>query len=294
MNWDKPIITDSGGFQVMTLIHKGKTHGKLTDNEVIFVDSSGKRINFTPELSIETQLKLGSDVLICLDDCTDPQAPSAIQEKSVERTVNWARRCKIRFDELTKNASQKPLLFAVVQGGKEKPLRTGCAKELIKIGFDGYCFGGRPVDSNKDFLKEIIDFTAKLLPDDKPKYAMGVGKPADIVYSYLKGYDMFDCVIPTREARHKRLYLFNKTPKNIKDLEGNFYSTISLTQSKYKDKLQPISEFCDCLTCKNFTLAYLYHLFKIKDTLALRLATIHNLRFYTQLIEALRHKSRLL
>lgn len=291
MNWQKPLITDSGGFQVMSLIHQNPKLGKLTDNEAIFIDEDHKRNVFTPERSIELQLGLGADILICLDDCTRPDADLAIQEKSVERTINWAKRCKTYFDQQTANLKNRPLLFAVVQGGENKELRTKCAEELSKLNFDGYCYGGFPVDLNKRFLTEILELVASILPDDKPKYAMGVGTPQNIVDCFKMGYDMFDCVIPTREARHKKLYLLNNSLENL-DLAQEFYSTIYIQNSTFKDASAPLSKFCDCLTCQNYSKGYLHHLFKVKDMLALRLATIHNLRFYSMLMEALKKASK--
>lgn len=165
----------------------------------------------------------------------------------------------------------------MVQGGNNKKLRKYCASELIKIGFDGYCFGGFPVQNGK-FLSEIVRYVAKLLPDDKPKYALGVGKPENIVECVKFGYQIFDCVIPTREARHQKLYIFDHKK----------YSTINIGSGKFSQSLDPISKNCDCHTCKNFSRAYLHHLFKIKDSSAFRLATIHNLRFYTMLMESLK------
>ncbi|MDP2628317.1 MAG: tRNA guanosine(34) transglycosylase Tgt, partial [Nanoarchaeota archaeon] len=171
MDWKRPVITDSGGFQVMSLIHKDKSLGKMTDEGATFKLPGFPKIILTPEKSIQMQIKLGADILICLDDCTKPDQKLSEQEKSVERTIAWALRCKLEFDKLTKLSKKKPLLFAVVQGGNNKKLRKKCAENLIKIGFDGYCFGGFPVDKNGKFLKSIMAYVASLLPDDKIKYA---------------------------------------------------------------------------------------------------------------------------
>lgn len=290
MNWPKPFITDSGGFQVLSLIHNNYKHGQLTDHEAIFHTNSGQKIIFSPELSIQMQLHLGTDIAICLDDCTKPDSPLANQEKSVERTIAWARRCKVEFELLTENQPIKPLLFAVIQGGNSKTLRQKCAQALLEMDFDGYCYGGWPVDGDRQFLSEILEYVARLIPDNKPKYAMGVGKPENIVECFKIGYNMFDCVIPTREARHKKLYIFSEDPQSIEILEKPFHSSISLQQSIFKGSNDRISKYCDCLTCQNYSIGYLYHLFKIKDILALRLATIHNLRFYTQLMQLLKQR----
>lgn len=288
MGWKKPVITDSGGFQVMSLIHKDKSLGKMTDEGAVFKLPGRPRIKLTPEKSIQMQIKLGADILICLDDCTRPEQSESDQEKSVERTISWAKRCKTEFDKLTKKSKKRPLLFAVIQGGNNRQLRKFCAGELIKIGFDGYCFGGFPVDRKGKFLKSIMAYVASLLPDSQVKYAMGIGTPANIIDCSKMGYNLFDCVIPTREARHQKLYVFNKrvTKRNIFD--DNIYSTINIGATLYSKSSDPISKFCDCHTCKTFSRAYLHHLFKIKDTAAFRLATIHNLRFYSMLMEAIK------
>jgi queuine tRNA-ribosyltransferase len=283
MNWQKPIITDSGGFQVMSLVHKDKSLGKITDQGVTFKLSGYPKIILTPEKSIQMQLKLGADILICLDDCTKPDVPLSEQEISVERTIAWAARCKESFKKRLQvtgySQLEKPLLFAVVQGGNDKKLRKKCAEELIKIGFDGYCFGGFPVQQG-EFLTNIVKYVAKLLPDDKVKYAMGIGTPQNIIDCVRMGYNLFDCVIPTREARHQKMYVF----KNNKDIT---YSTINIGSGIYAKSPEPISKYCDCHACKNFSRAYLNHLFKIGDSSAYRLATIHNLKFYSELMEKL-------
>lgn len=278
MNWKRPVIIDSGGFQVMSLIHKNKSLGKITDEGATFKLPGSPKIILTPEKSIQMQIKLDADILICLDDCTKPDQKISEQEKSVERTITWVLRCKTEFDKLTKLSKKKPLLFAVIQGGNNKKLRKKCAEELIKIGFDGYCFGGFPVDKNGKFLKSIMEYVASLLPEDKVKYAMGIGTPQNIIDCVGMGYNLFDCVIPTREARHQKLYVF----------EHKGYSTINIGSGKFSQSLDPISKLCDCHACKHFSRAYLHHLFKIKDSSALRLATIHNLRFYSMLMEALK------
>lgn len=283
MNWKRPIITDSGGFQVMSLVHKNPKLGKITDEGVTFKMPGGPKIILTPEKSIQTQLQLGADLLITLDDCTYPDQSLKDQERSVERTIAWAKRCKTEFAQglalRSEAGPSSPLLFAVVQGGNNKKLRKYCATELLKIGFDGYCYGGFPVDSKGKFLSGILKYVAGLLPDDKPKYAMGIGRPENIVECAKFGYQIFDCVIPTREARHKKLYIF--------DGKG-LYSTIYIGSGKYQNDKEPISLVCDCFTCQNYSKAYLHHLFKIGDSLAGRLATIHNLRFYSMLMEKLK------
>lgn len=287
MGFDLPIISDSGGFQVMSLIHANPNNGRITEDGAEFKMTHGAQKKpittwLTPESCIETQKKIGSDIIMCLDDCTDPKESRQVQELSVERTIRWAKRCKVHFEKIFAQTplEQRPKLFAIVQGGNIKELRQQCALELIKIGFDGYAYGGWPVDENKNFLTEMVHFVCSVMPDDKPKYAMGVGKPEDIKACYEMGYNMFDCVLPTRDARHKRLYVF----------DGSEFETryLNIGQGKYALDSAKVSEFCDCELCTTHSRAYLNHLFRIGDTSCLRLATVHNLRFYSMFLEKLK------
>lgn len=293
MRWGGFLITDSGGFQVMSLIHKNPKLGKLTDRGVTFsMDSLGKKkeYDFTPEHCIEEQFRLNADIMICLDDCPSHTASKEEIIQSIERTVSWAKRCKIEFEKQCNKRKltekDRPHLFAVVQGGKYPELRTMCGERLSEIGFDGYGFGGFPVSDDGRFLKEELQAVVDSTPGDKPKYGLGVGTPSGIVESVRMGYTIFDCVLPTRDARHKRLYVFKEDPK-ISSLNGDFWSYISISKEKYISDPRPISEFCDCYTCRTYSRAFLYHLFKVGDSLAGRLATIHNLRMYQQLMERL-------
>lgn len=273
MQFDGPIITDSGGFQAMSLIRRNPGNGTINEKGAKFkVPESGEIINLTPEMCIETQFKLKSDIIMVLDDCTDPRESYSEQVKSVERTIRWAKRCKVKYEELSSSTGHKPLIFAIVQGGNEKELRKKCAEELIKIGFDGYAYGGWPVN-DAGLLDDILAYTASLMPNDKVKYAMGVGKPEDIKKCMSWSYNLFDCVLPTRDARHKRLYVF-------KDLASKEYEFMYMGSNKYVEDAAPVSSLCDCYACKNFSRAYIHHLFKVNEQLAFRLATIHNLRFY--------------
>ena len=268
-----PIITDSGGFQAMSLVRRNKSNGKITDDGVTFKNlSSGGTLVLTPESCIDTQIRLGSDIIMCLDDCTDPAESYDVQLKSVQRTIDWAKRCKKAFE----NTKSKALIFAIIQGGNDKNLRKMCADELINIGFDGYAYGGWPMENNV-FMNEILEYTASLMPDTLPKYAMGVGKPIDIENCVKMGYNLFDCVLPTRDARHNRLYVSQN---------GNF-SFIYINSGKYKNDFTPISDECDCYTCKNYIKSHLYHLSKSADPTFYRLSSIHNLRFYSSLMERL-------
>jgi len=288
MNWNKPILTDSGGFQVFSLGARAKgRHGKsgvkIIDEGVQFIDhESGKKYFLTPEKSIEIQLNLGSDIIMVLDECTPDPCTRKEMEESVERTIEWARRCKRYFESKTKDkeGGKRPLLFAIVQGGNYKDIREKCAKELVEIGFDGYAVGGMvPIEE----LDEVVKWVVPFLPEDKPRYVMGIGRPEEIVRLVNLGIDMFDCVIPTREGRHGRLFL---RKGDISD--ANFYETININNEKYKEDFTPVDAHCDCLLCKNYTRAYLRHLFAVKEPLALRLASIHNLKFYLDLMKDLR------
>ena len=288
MGWNKPIISDSGGYQVLSLARKDPRFGKVREDDVVFRDEKGKRVVLTPEKSIHIQIQLGSDIVICLDDCTSPDEPYEVQEKAVERTVRWAARCREAFNELTKDRENPPYLFCVTQGGHYKELRKLCAEGLLAIGFDGYGYGGFPVNKDKELLSEVIKYTAELLPDDKPKYAMGLGTPRHLVDCFNLGYDLFDCVIPTRDGRHGRLFIYKDTIDELDILKDDFYEHFYIKREHRLDDHGPISSVCDCYTCTHFTRRYLAHLFRIGDSLAMRLATIHNLRFYSMLMEKLK------
>lgn len=297
MNWSGLIISDSGGFQVLSMIYRNKSFGKINDEGVIFYHSSGgkkKKYRFTPEKSIEVQFNLGADILICLDDCPAARAAKEKIEVSVRRTIEWAARCKEKFlseiEAKKMKEDERPLLFAVIQGGDDKNLRKKCAEGLKKIGFDGFCFGGWPINKEGNFNLDILKYTLELMPWDLPKFALGVGTPQDIVDCFKLGYNIFDCVLPTRDARHQRLYIFSQNPEKADILKKNIHEHLYILREKYVRDNSPISEFCDCHTCRNYSRAYLHHLFRIEDSLAGRLATIHNLRTYTKLIEVLRKK----
>lgn len=283
--WNRPILTDSGGFQIFSLIRENPKNGTIRKNEIIF-RPEGEKIILTPEKSINSQFIFGSDIMMCLDYCTHPDDSYEINKISVEMTIDWARRCK---DEYARQLSsrkipneERPLLFGIIQGGNFPELREKCAKELTDIGFDGFGFGGWPVNTEGKLIDDILKLTADLMPDDKPKYAMGVGKPDEILRCVKMGYDLFDCVIPTREARHNRLYVFKDS------LEYEFYYILD---SKHINENIPISPLCNCHTCKNYSRAYLYHLYKVGDSLGYRLATIHNLYFYEQFMDKIRRKN---
>lgn len=291
MNWEKPLLSDSGGYQVFSLIHKNPKMGKITDKEVIFrspFDGSLHRIS--PEKAMEIQFDLGVDMMVCLDDPPPNSYSKKKIEKAVDRTIDWAKRCKTEYERQIETRKiedkNKPLLFGVIQGGTHVDLRKKCAEGLIKIGFDGYGFGARHIDEEGNFLEEIVRETASLIPEDKLRFALGVGTPQDIVKCVSYGWDMFDCVIPTREGRHGRVFL---RKRNMKPKPGNnFCETINISNQKFKEDFSPVDPDCDCELCKNYSRRYLRHIFLMKDPLAQRLISIHNLKFYLELMEELR------
>jgi len=297
MNWPGPILTDSGGFQIFSLGAKtcsadgfqSKGFVKLSDEGVEFSDPiDGRKYFMTPEISIDIQLALGSDIIMVLDECPPFSASRQQVEQAVGRTTEWASRCKKHFEKKTKNIKKekRPLLFGIVQGGIYEDLRERSARELLAIGFDGYAIGGVAVGEPRRYLKKVLDYVLPLLPPDYPRYLMGLGKPEEIVAAVKAGIDMFDCVIPTREARHGRLYVL--ASKSYQLSAKSFYKTIQITNSRFAKDLSPIDKNCSCYACQNYMRAYLHHLFRTNEPLALRLATTHNLKFYLGLMERLR------
>lgn len=287
--WSGPILTDSGGFQAYSMIRQNPKFGSLSSRGISFQpEGSDRKYQLTPEKCIQLQYSYGSDVFICLDDCTHVDASHAEQQMSVERTIEWARRSKREYTRLMEgkktSAHPRPRLFAVVQGGGFPELRRQCAEALLEIGFDGFGFGGWPLDGEGSLLTEIIQLTRNLIPAEFPMHALGIGHPENLLRSYEAGYDLFDSAMPTRDARHGRLYVFNHpTTGTAQGLTGEWLSYVYIGDKKHIRVDQPISEFCDCPCCRQYSLGYLHHLFKINDTLYPRLATLHNLRFMTQL-----------
>ncbi len=318
MNFDGLVVSDSGGWQVFSLIKRHGEGGEITDEGVRFpvrIKNINKRdIHkqqnnppqadppraekmgiFTPEDSIRIQFEIGADILICLDDFTGADDNEEKIRESVERTILWAKRTRAEFDRIIKEKKltdeTRPLLFAVIQGGWSKKWRKYCAEELLRIGFDGYGYDGYMVNEKGELDEEMSKYIAELIPDEFPKFALGVGKPWDIARCYEFGWDIFDCVLPTRDGRHQRLYNFkNKNQNNIKNLDlknPSSYEFLYISRGKFATDKNPIGLDCDCFTCQNYSRAYLHHLFKIDDMLAHRLAVIHNLRVYNRVIETL-------
>ena len=296
-SWQRPIFTDSGGFQAYSLIRQNSRFGTITDKGLSFQPEGAKRkFLLTPEKSIQLQESFGSDVVICLDDCTHSESSHAEQVIAVDRTITWAKRSRNEFDRLMEqkrlSPDEQPKIFAVVQGGGSPELRKQCAEALLAVGFDGYGYGGWPLDSNGNLLEDMLQLTRDLIPSQYPLHALGVGHPHNILTCSRMGYNLFDSAMPTRDARHGRLYIF-KTQNNgdLVNLEGNWMEYLYVNDARHIKDNNPVSAMCDCQCCRNFSLGYLHYLFKQNDSLFLRLATIHNLRFMTQLTERIRHMS---
>lgn len=290
--WTRPILTDSGGFQVFSLIRENPKYGEVRKNEIVFrPDGKKEKVILTPEKCIQSQFNYGSDIMMCIDYCTHPDDSYEENVFSVEVTVDWAKRCRDEYDRQLRQRKipyeKRPLLFGIIQGGSFADLRKKCAEALTGLDFDGYGFGGWPVDANGELIEDILRYTAELMPDDKIKYAMGLGKPDGIVKCRAMGYDLFDCVIPTRDARHNRLYVFDRF-EGTGTGHHNFY-ILDDKKANMRDA-SPVAPDCDCFTCRHYSRAYLYHLFKIGDSLGYRLATIHNLRFYARLMEKIQEQ----
>lgn len=307
MNWDGPILTDSGGYQVFSLSKMNKT----TEDGVTFQSHiDGARVNLTPELSMQMQTAIGSDIIMQLDDVAAGDSTRERYEEAMERSLRWARRCKDSFQRgdmsilspgrrtvavvPCDNIDMPPRLFGIVQGGTHEDLREKSARGLIEIGFDGYAIGGLSVGEKREDTYRIVKQVCEILPQDKPRYFMGGGMPEEIVAYVQMGVDMFDCVLPTRNARHGTLFVWNQNPSEIdfgsRGLQpgSTFYGTLRITKEQYRLDQSPIDPHCDCETCKTTSRAYLRHLFGVQELLALRLATIHNLNFYLTLMKHLR------
>ena len=323
MNWHGVIISDSGGWQMFSLIHRNSGMGSTNKGGVTFIkETKGGKFKYeiTPEKCIQTQFGIGADIMVCLDYFTPENPSSNDLDISVKRTVEWAGRCKEEFDTLCRQKKlekkDRPLLFCVLQGGRDKKSVEKCAEGLRQFSFDGWGLGGWLFDEETNLDLDICKHYYDCMERDKPTYALGIGNPQAVADCAKIGFDIFDCVLPTRDARHKRLYVFNEDPchcipygagstairgaggeirdprRECRGTQPNlnkhkWYSTFQIDREKYIRDFSPISEFCDCFTCKNYTRAYLRHLFEIEDTLAYRLATIHNLRMYSTLMESL-------
>ena len=265
INWNKPILTDSGGFQVWSL---GEL-SKITEEGVKFSSPyDGKKIFMTPEESIKIQENLGSDIVMAFDECTDYPASYEDAKKSMELSMRWAKRCKVAH-------KSRSALFGIVQGGMYKDLREESLNKLIDIDFNGIALGGLSVGESKEEKNEILEFMSNKLPEDKPRYLMGVGTPEDIVEAVRYGIDMFDCVLPTRNARNGQLF----TSEGV----------INIRNAEYKDSDDPIDKNCDGKVSQNYSRAYLNHLQRTNEMLGSMLATYHNIYYYQSLMRDIRN-----
>jgi queuine tRNA-ribosyltransferase len=293
--WPRPIITDSGGFQAYSLIQRNPKLGAIGANGItIRAEDSDRKFLLTPEKAIQLQLNYGTDVAICLDQCTHVDAPEDEQRAAVERTIQWARRCRAEFDQLIAqkrlSEEQRPLLFGVIQGGGYPDLRRYCADALLEIGFDGFGYGGWPLDSHGKLLTEIITYTRAQIATRYPMHALGVGHPANIVACSEAGYDIFDSAMPTRDARHGRLFVYTDERPALTTTGADWFRYLYVEDEKHVKASGPISPWCDCLCCARYSLGYLRHLYKVGDGLYARLATLHNLRFMVRLMDLLRER----
>ena len=266
MNWDRPILTDSGGFQVFSL---GPLR-KITEEGVHFRSHiDGSKHFISPEKAMEIQNALGSDIMMAFDECAPYPADREYVKNSLERTTRWLKRCK----EAHKN-TEKQALFGIIQGGMYKDLREQSAKEILELDLPGYAVGGLSVGEPKELMYEVLDYTVPLMPEDKPRYLMGVGSPDDLLEGVIRGIDMFDCVLPTRIAR-------NGTAMTS-------VGKVVVRNAKYARDFGPLDPNCDCYCCKNYTRAYIRHLVKANEILASRLITTHNLHFLLNLMKQVR------
>jgi queuine tRNA-ribosyltransferase len=275
MNWDRPILTDSGGFQVFSLakIRKIKEEGVYFNSHI-----DGRKIFMGPEESMQIQSNLGSTIAMAFDECVENPATRDYVEGSVNRTTRWLRRCKVELDRLNTlpyTINKQRMLFGINQGGTYEDIRIEHAKTISKLNLDGYAIGGLAVGESHEEMYKIIDAVVPYLPEEKPIYLMGVGFPSNILEAVSRGVDFFDCVLPARNGRHG--HVFTKHGK------------INLFNAKFKLDASPIDEGCQCPTCKNYTRAYIRHLFMAKEMLALRLCVLHNLYFYNMLMADIRN-----
>ncbi|MBP7110963.1 MAG: tRNA guanosine(34) transglycosylase Tgt [Firmicutes bacterium] len=295
--WHGPIMTDSGGFQAYSVIRQDPSRGSVgKDGITVLPEGASRKFALTPEKAVQLQLAYGADIVVCLDECTHPDDSRAVQEAAVARTLRWAARCREEFDRLVSgrklgDGDMRPRIFAVVQGGNYPDLRESCARELTGMGFDGMGFGGWPMDGEGNLLKDILRAVRGSLPEDMPLHALGIGHPKYVVDCWNMGYDMFDCSLPTRDARRGRLYLAEGGIAGS-DFRGRWFRHFYMQDDKHMKDRRPVMRSCDCPACANYSAGYLHHLMKNGEALFQRLATLHNLRFMTMLSEELRRRGR--
>lgn len=274
MNWDRPILTDSGGFQVFSLA----SLRKITEEGVHFQSHiDGQKIFMGPEQSMQIQSNLASTIAMAFDECVKNPAPYDYVKRSCERTYRWLERCKAemnRLNQLDSTINKQQMLFGINQGGIVEELRVWHMKEIAKLDLPGYAIGGLAVGETHEEMYHILDMVLPHAPGNKPRYLMGVGTPSNIIESVARGIDFFDCVMPSRNARHGFIFTWN--------------GTMNLMNQKYERDLDPIDPHCGCEACRNYSRAYIRHLFKAKEMLAMRLSVIHNLYFYNELVKKIR------
>jgi len=289
MNWDKPILTDSGGFQVFSLGTQKEAKDVTSNEKLVSIDDDGVTFKshldgsthrFTPEEAINIQHKIGADIIMAFDECTPDDADIDYTKKAMKRTHEWAERCISEHKKNTEYHGYKQFLFGIIQGANHEDLRKESAKVISEMDFDGIAIGGESIGYNMEATKNILDWVSDIIPENKPHYTMGVGfNPSDLFEVVERGVDMFDCVAPTRVARNGRLFVH-------KEINPKMY--INIKNSEFKTDDQPIDTKCGCFTCQNHSRAYLYHLFKAGEMLAFRLASIHNLYFFLELMRQIR------
>ena len=289
MNWDKPILTDSGGFQVFSLGTQKEAKDVTSNEKLVSIDDDGVTFKshldgsthrFTPEEAINIQHKIGADIIMAFDECTPDDADIDYTKKAMKRTHEWAERCISEHKKNTEYHGYKQFLFGIIQGANHEDLRKESAKVISEMDFDGIAIGGESIGYNMEATKNILDWVSDIIPENKPHYTMGVGfNPSDLFEVVERGVDMFDCVAPTRVARNGRLFVH-------KEINQKMY--INIKNSEFKTDDQPIDTKCGCFTCQNHTRAYLHHLFKAEEILGLRLASIHNLYFFLELMRQIR------
>ncbi len=274
MNWDRPILTDSGGFQVFSL----SSLRKITEEGVNFISHiDGHKIFMGPEESMQIQSNLASTIAMAFDECIENPAPYDYVKKSCDRTYRWLERCKAemkRLNSLPDTINKEQMLFGINQGGTYADLRVEHMKKIAELDLPGYAIGGLAVGESHEEMYRIIDAVEPFMPQDRPRYLMGVGTPSNIIEAVARGVDFFDCVMPSRNARHG--FIFTR------------HGTMNLINQKYETDMRPIDEECNCPTCQRYSRAYLRHLFKAKEMLAMRLCVLHNLYFYNELMSMIR------
>ncbi|MFA7314736.1 MAG: tRNA guanosine(34) transglycosylase Tgt [Candidatus Magasanikbacteria bacterium] len=289
MNWNKPILTDSGGFQVFSLGLQKEAKDATSNEKLVSIDDDGVTFRshldgsihrFTPEEAINIQHKIGADIIMAFDECTPDDANIDYTKKAMKRTHEWAKRCISEHKKNTTYHGYQQFLFGIIQGANHEDLRKESAKIISSLDFDGIAIGGESIGYNMEATKNILDWISDIIPENKPHYTMGVGfNPSDLFEVVERGIDMFDCVAPTRVARNGRLFVH-------KEINSKMY--INIKNSEFKTDNKSIDDKCGCFTCQNHSRAYLHHLFKAEEILGLRLATIHNLYFFLELMRKIR------